>query len=73
MNKCDLIKQRTDLLKRSQILTCGMIGGQPIVVETPNLGKLGKLARQSPTMSLSLNSMENRLENKDPKWIEAYK
>lgn len=72
MNKCDLIKQRADLLTRAEILTCGVIGGNKITMETPRLGKLGKLTRTEPS-TIPLHSMENRLENKDPQWVEAYK
>lgn len=72
MNKCDLIKHRADLLKRAHALTCGTIGGTSITLEGPRLGKLGQMTRAAPS-SFSLNSMENRMEDKDPKWIEAYK
>ncbi|KAI6191689.1 G domain-containing protein [Aphelenchoides bicaudatus] len=71
MNKCDLVKQRSDLLRRGHILTCGKIGGKSITTEQPRLGKLGKLTQAEPK-TFALNSMENRLDEKDPKWVEAY-
>jgi GTP-binding protein Era len=71
MNKCDLIKQRTNLLKRANILTGGVIGGNKITLEGPRLGKLGQITTPSSS-TIPLNAMENRLTDKDPKWIEDY-
>jgi hypothetical protein len=72
MNKCDLVKQRSDLLKRANTLTCGTIGGTKITIEGPRLGKLGKLTKSAPS-SLFLTPMKDRIAEKDEKWLEAYK
>jgi MinD superfamily P-loop ATPase len=72
INKCDLIRQKTMLLQRARILTCGMVGGVPMSIEGPKLGKLGRMAERRST-TISLSPMANRLEEKDEKWTIAYK
>ncbi|KAI6244021.1 G domain-containing protein [Aphelenchoides fujianensis] len=69
LNKCDLIKQRTDLLRLAQILTNGVVDGARMTVETARLGKLGTSATER---TLTVNPLASHMGERDEKWKQAY-
>ncbi|KAH7727908.1 putative GTP-binding protein [Aphelenchoides avenae] len=69
INKVDLVKRRTDLLRLAEILTEGVVDGQSLQKKTRQLGNLG-----SPGNKASGSGTEMKLhptvslENRDEKW-----
>ncbi|KAI6232469.1 G domain-containing protein [Aphelenchoides besseyi] len=69
LNKCDLVKQRPNLLRLAQILTNGFVDGARVTVETAKLGKLGGTGAQQ---TLSVNPLGQHMGERDEKWKQEY-
>lgn len=67
INKVDLVKRRTDLLRLAEILTEGVVDGQPLQKKTRQLGNFGSPGNKGSGTEMKLHPTVS-LDNRDEKW-----